>query len=203
MPRYIAFLRAVNVGGRIVKMDELRKVFEAMGLANVSTFIASGNVIFESRKTAAALETAIEKALRGSLGYDVTTMLRTPRELTAIVERVQVKDLQPTGVTLYVGFLKTEPAAAAVNAMAALSNDVDTLSVHGRELYWRCARSFSDSTVTGAKIEKLLKVPATIRNFTTVSRLAVNIPRAPRVKASTPAKTSRRRPQPSRKALLG
>ncbi len=47
MPRYVAFLRAVNVGGRIVKMDELRRLFAGAGFADVETFIASGNVIFD------------------------------------------------------------------------------------------------------------------------------------------------------------
>lgn len=172
MNRYIAFLRAVNVGGRIVKMDELRKILASAGLSNVSTFIASGNVIFEAKQTAASLETAIERTLKEALGYDVTTMIRTPGELMAVVERIEAKNLQPQGVTLYVGFLKNAPAASAAKAVVALSNGVDVLSVSGRELYWQCARSFSDSTVTGAKIEKLLKVPATVRNVTTVSKLA-------------------------------
>ena len=61
MPRYIAFLRAVNVGGRIVKMDELREHFAAAGFSDVETFIASGNVIFSSsaKSTAACLKLAI------------------------------------------------------------------------------------------------------------------------------------------------
>jgi uncharacterized protein (DUF1697 family) len=48
MPKHIAFLRAINVGGHIVKMDHLRRLFEALELAEVETFIASGNVIFEA-----------------------------------------------------------------------------------------------------------------------------------------------------------
>ena len=64
MPRYVAFLRAVNVGGRIVKMDALRGHFAAAGFANVETFIASGNVIFDTRaKAGPALEAKIEAAL--------------------------------------------------------------------------------------------------------------------------------------------
>ena len=171
MPRYVAFLRAINVGGRTVKMDRLRAIFEGAGLSNVATVIASGNVVFDSPRSAASLERAIEAALEAELGYAVATMLRTPAELAAIVDAVE-RDRLAEGVTLYVGFLKRVPAAAAVRAAVALSNEVDTLSVRGRELYWRCATAFSRSTLTGAKIEKQLQVAATLRNLNTVERLA-------------------------------
>ena len=69
MPRYVAFLRAINVGGHTVKMEDLRRLFETMGFANVETFIASGNVIFESKsKNTQAMERKIENHLRESLG---------------------------------------------------------------------------------------------------------------------------------------
>src|SRR5947209_14978939 len=86
MPRYIAFLRAINVGGHnIVKMDSLRQLFESLGFSNVETFIASGNIVFETkRKNAHALEREIENGLRQSLGYEVATFIRTDAELAAI-----------------------------------------------------------------------------------------------------------------------
>ncbi len=69
MPRYVAFLRAINVGGHTVKMDYLRMLFEALGFSNVETFIASGNVIFDSKATSAkALEKRIEHCLAEALG---------------------------------------------------------------------------------------------------------------------------------------
>jgi uncharacterized protein (DUF1697 family) len=72
MPRYVAFLRAINVGGHIVKMDALRRHFASLGFDDVETFIASGNVIFQSRSTAAAaLERRIEACLEERLGYEV------------------------------------------------------------------------------------------------------------------------------------
>jgi len=77
--RYAALLRAINVGGHTVKMKELCTLFEAMKLSNVRSVIASGNVLFESRAGAAALEARIEDGLRKSLGYDVETFLRTLR----------------------------------------------------------------------------------------------------------------------------
>ena len=74
MPKYFAFLRAINVGGHTVKMDYLRALFEALGFANVETFIASGNVIFETKsKDTNALQREIEKHLHQALGYEVAT----------------------------------------------------------------------------------------------------------------------------------
>ena len=83
MTRYIAFLRAINVGGHVVKMDALRGLFESLGFSNVETFIASGNVLFETNLNG-NLEKKIESKLREALGYDVATFIRTDAELKAI-----------------------------------------------------------------------------------------------------------------------
>src|SRR5258705_10757420 len=85
MPKYVAFLRAINVGGHTVKMDHLRSLFEAMGFANVETFIASGNAIFDSKiRNMKALEGKIEKALAAKLGYEVKTFIRSVTELAEV-----------------------------------------------------------------------------------------------------------------------
>ena len=86
MSRFIAFLRAINAGrGRTVKMDTLRRLFETLGVSRVTTFIGSGNVVFETTaKNAKTLERKIEKRLREALGYEVTTFIRTDAELAKI-----------------------------------------------------------------------------------------------------------------------
>ena len=171
--RYVAFLRAVNVGGRVVKMHQLQALCQSIPLDHVSTFIASGNVIFDSKKTPPQLETLIEKKLKAGLGYDVTTMVRAVPDLQRIVKHVTALGLEEGGSTrLYVGFLKLAPAAGKVKAVRALSNDIDVLSVNGSELYWTCRATLTESTVAGARLEKLLLGPATFRNFNTVRRLA-------------------------------
>src|SRR5690349_14004133 len=110
MPRYVALLRGINVGGHTVKMDPLRDEFERMGFANVSTFIASGNVVFESDEgEAAALETMIEQRLLQWLGYEVATFLRVDAEIARIAEHVAFPEAPryPTD-TEYVLFLRGE-----------------------------------------------------------------------------------------------
>ncbi len=137
MPRYVAFLRAINVGGHVVKMDPLRKMFESIGCSHVETVIASGNVIFDSpSKSAKALEKKIEDHLRKKLGYDVATFLRTPAELGEVVDYRPFKsaELDERGNVLYIGFLPDAPDAAAKKAVTKFVSDSDDFHVHGREL---------------------------------------------------------------------
>jgi uncharacterized protein (DUF1697 family) len=85
MPRYVALLRAVNVGGRTIKMDRLRAIFEELPFKNVETFIASGNVLFDSTaRDVAALERKIERHLEAKLGIEVGTYLRALDELPGV-----------------------------------------------------------------------------------------------------------------------
>lgn len=172
--RYVALLRAINVGGRTVKMDALRAIFEKkLGFANVSTFIASGNVIFESPGEPEALEERIEAALRSALGYEVTTFLRTPAELAAIAKykAFDAKTIASSHA-LYIAFMASQPTADARRALLAMATDNDLLNVHGRELYWLRRKHDTKSPFSGATIEKSSGKPATARNITTVRKLA-------------------------------
>src|SRR5262245_21910847 len=108
MPRYVAFLRAINIGGRVVKMERLRRLFEELSFDNVETFIASGNVLFESSaKNRAALEARIEKHLAEALGYEVAALVRTDDEVMAIAryQPFRDEDVKKAGAFV-VGFLK-------------------------------------------------------------------------------------------------
>jgi uncharacterized protein (DUF1697 family) len=117
--RYIAFLRAINVGSHIVKMDRLKQIFEKLKFKNVTTFIASGNLIFETAQAdPAALERKIEVALEKELGYRVDTFVRRPDQLLAIVEAHPFVSVEPGSASLYVTFLRQTPAAAACKRAA-------------------------------------------------------------------------------------
>jgi uncharacterized protein (DUF1697 family) len=175
MPRYVAFLRAINVGGHVVKMAELRKLFESMGLDGVETFIASGNVLFESpAKADRALEEKIEAHLKKRLGYAVDTFVRSIAELQAIAVYEPFSaadfDLDRTR-TLYVGFLAKPPAAADAKKLMALRTKDEAFQVHGREFYWISTVGIGQSVFSGALLEKTIRTPATLRNINTVRRL--------------------------------
>jgi uncharacterized protein (DUF1697 family) len=174
--RYVALLRAVNVGGRVVKMATLKRIFEGLRLAEVETFIASGNVIFRSATDPAALESLIERGLEKALGYPVVTFLRTTEEIGAVAERDPFGAPLPPGGRIYVGFFRDRPSAAARRSVMALTTPTDTLAMDGRELYWMCATPSMESNISGATLEKALGQPATLRNVNTVRRLAAKYP---------------------------
>ncbi|HST62010.1 MAG TPA: DUF1697 domain-containing protein [Longimicrobium sp.] len=175
--RYIAFLRAINVGKRLVKMDVLRTLFQEMGFAEVETFIASGNVIFTApAQDTRALETRIEAGLKKGLGYEVETFLRTPAELDAITRYRPFGD-DADGHTMYVNFVYEPLAKDAAERLEALRTEVDEFHVHGREFYWLARKKISESLVTGPQITKAIgKLPSTNRNITTVQKLAAKYP---------------------------
>ncbi|MDQ6830047.1 MAG: DUF1697 domain-containing protein [Gemmatimonadota bacterium] len=174
MTRYIAFLRAINVGGRVVKMDRLREIFEARKLRNVETFIASGNVIFDARGTdAAEVEQEIERHLKKTLGYEVATFLRTPAELAAIAihPAYGASESMPAEHSLLVGFMRSALNAEAHARLAACTSDVDEFRAHDRQTYWLCRTRLAETKVSGPRLEKALGSPVTFRNINTVRRL--------------------------------
>ena len=171
--RYVAFLRAINVGGHIVKMDQLRKLFEAIGFDNVATFIASGNVIFDSSsKSSAALEKKISVALEKALGYPVATFVRSADELARIAGHEPYDAAELTKGSLFVGLLPDVITPAEKKAIAAMETPVDALRVNAREIYWRAGKKWSDAQFSPAKMEKALRKPATFRNITTMRKIA-------------------------------
>lgn len=175
MDRLIAFLRAVNVGGHTIKMDLLRTLFGELGFENVETFIASGNVIFDTaERDIEQLESQVEAHLQQHLGYPVTTFVRTPHQLGSIVNLGQPNNLgkDDASYNLYIGFLKHIPAEAAQQKLFALCTPNDEFTISGREYYWIRRGLMSESTVTGAMIEKALGMPSTMRNITTLCKLA-------------------------------
>ncbi len=173
MPRQIAFLRAINVGGHTVTMADLRRHFEALGYANVETFIASGNVLFDSPKKPAVLEREIEAGLAKALGYEVATFVRTPAQVAAIAA-YQPFGGEPVakGHSLYATLLKAEPDAEAQKRVLALQSAVDAFHFHGREFYWHRRGGHDSTKFSGAQFERLIKAPGTARNINTFVRLA-------------------------------
>jgi uncharacterized protein (DUF1697 family) len=174
--RYIALLRGVNVGGHTVKMDRLRALFEALGYTAVTTYIASGNVIFETDQTdSVMLEQQIEGHLHEALGYAVKTFLRTSAELAAVASYVPFpsEELAADGVSLYVTFFQVEPTEEMRQRVLGLQTATDSFHIHGRELYWLLHTKLSESSYfSGTALEKAIALPGTQRNITTVRKLA-------------------------------
>ena len=158
-------------------MDRLRELFESLSFSEVGTVIASGNVLFDaSARSAADLERKIERHLEQALGYGVTTFLRSPAELAAIVSRQAYSaPALRTAHALWIAFLKSPPNKQARDRLMALACATDDFRVHGREVHWLRRATSSEALVTGASLEKALGAPMTARNVTTVRKLAAMV----------------------------
>lgn len=172
--RWVALLRAINVGKRLVKMDRLKAIFQEMGFSDVETFIASGNVIFSTdSRPQAELEKLIEAHLEQALGFSVPTFLRRPAELRAVVDSQPYDPAivaQP-GHTLYIDFMRSVPSSEAIERLMQLRTEFDELQVLGREVYWLARRSMHESKVSHDRIERALDLQGTMRNISSVSKL--------------------------------
>lgn len=174
MARAFAFLRAVNVGGRTVKMDQLRAVLASAGLTGVETFIASGNLVCDAAGQSASLERKIETALRQALGYEVTTFVRSGAQLAALVTREVFPAPQAAAAHgVYVAFLKQPAPPATQDALRALAGETEWFEFGEREVHWLSRVRFSESPFAAKNLlEKTLGGPATVRNTTTLRKLA-------------------------------
>ena len=162
MTKYVAFLRAINVGGHTVKMERLSGLFVSLGFARVETFIASGIVIFE---TAAKNSAALERAL----GYEVDTFVRTIQGTAEIEKRCPFRPKQKDDA-VYVAFLHEQLDDAGKSALTAVKNKMNDFAVIDHEIYWlRLKRD--DSIFLKNSLEKIVKTSTTLRNMTTVSKI--------------------------------
>jgi len=173
MPRYAAFLRGINVGGRKATKEQLRAGFEKIGCEDVTTFRASGNVVFTAAGGAAQLAARIERGLEQSLGYEVATFVRTAKEIKAIAahDPFDAGVVEAAKGKLHVVLLASKPAAQARKRVLALHTDDDRLALHGRELYWLPSGGLMESAVGMNGITNAVG-PNTMRTKGTVEQLA-------------------------------
>jgi uncharacterized protein (DUF1697 family) len=160
MARYAAFLRGINVGGHRITNDELRKACEAVGLEDVATFRASGNVMFADQddQDRDAIVDRIESGLGETLGYEVPVFLRTAAEVTAIAEHqpFPAKLVAASAGKLQVSLLAEKPSAQAKKTVLALADDEDRLALRDRELYWLPSGGLMESQLDQNAVEAAL-----------------------------------------------
>jgi uncharacterized protein (DUF1697 family) len=169
--KYIAFLRAINVGGTtIIKMADLKKMFESFGYENVQTYIQTGNVIFESAETrASTLEAQIERQLEDASGKPIRVFVRTMREVAQLVEDCPFDP--GDGETVHVVILGKKPGKKNIAELEALRSAADDFAIDGKQAF-NLRRDRESSVFTNNLIEKVLGVPGTTRNLTTMKKIA-------------------------------
>jgi uncharacterized protein (DUF1697 family) len=180
MTRYITFLRAINVGGNNVKMDALRQIFQAPGLSKIETFIASGNVIFETQaQDPRVLEQKIQLMLLSTLGYQVAVFLRMDHEVASIANYRSFSQAElDRAAALNVAFLKDTPDKHAIEKLLALKTAIDDFHIHEREIYWLCQKKQSESTFSNAVLEKTIGKQSTLRGINTIKKITQKYPPA-------------------------
>ena len=171
MTTYVAFLAGINVGGRRVTMDRLRASFEKLGYDDVSTFIASGNVIFKGSGAAKAMEHRIAKHMERELGFSVNVFVRSASALAKAIDATPFTRVK-AGETVAIGFMATAPSAAARKAIEALSTKQDRFVVLGKELHWHARGGLGQTSVSGNAMTKALGQPFTVRNIKSLRKLA-------------------------------
>lgn len=177
MTTYIALLRGINVGGnRIIKMLDLKAMFQSLGVNNVRTYIQSGNVVFESdEESQNLLSGTIERQIKEVFGFDVSVIIRSVEEMEQVIVQ------NPFPITekedfkrWYVSFLPAEPSTESLEKLRIYENGPDQIRFVGREMYVLYEVSVSQSALFKIPFEKILGMPITARNWNTVNKL-VNV----------------------------
>lgn len=173
MLRYVAFLRGINLGRRRLEMGRLRGHFEELGLEDVETFLASGNVVFRAAPgSQSALEARIEAHLAGALGYEVDTFLRSLAELEEVARFDGLPPGEGGGWTPHVVFLREPAGESVVQRLRELETEDDRFVARGREVYWLRRGGLTDSVVSAADLARALGgATHTMRNLNTVRRI--------------------------------
>jgi len=172
MTRRVGFLRAVNVGKRTVAMSRLAEIVGELGYGEAWTYINSGNVAFDATGRRADIEASIEQALEAEYGFEVTTFVRTPAEIRAVLA---VEPFPVTGDdTYFVTFLKSAPTTGVAAELESFSNDFDTLVVNGLEVHWRMRGKSTDTTLK-KKHWNVLGEHSTSRNVTMLRKLLAKL----------------------------
>lgn len=175
MNKYVAFLRGINVGGhKSVKMDELKKTFDSMEFKNVKTVLASGNVIFETPKTATnTLSKKIAEKLRETFGFEIGVIIRTIEELHHISNSDPFKGIKVTPQTrLYITFLSEKSKSSLKIPYESLDKNYKILKLSANEICSVLTITPISKTVGLMDIlEKEFGKKVTTRNWNTIIRL--------------------------------
>jgi uncharacterized protein (DUF1697 family) len=170
MPRFIAFLRGINVGGRSVKKEKLQETFSSLGFENVSTFKQSGNVIFETNAEGIhELEERIMAKLQTVLDYSVPVFLRSTEQLKSVVKMESFKGQNSECSSFLVTFLN-ELSPVAFTSQLPLTipkSTAQVISAHGTEVF-SVTHGGGEGALPNPFIESKLKVKATTRNLNVV-----------------------------------
>ena len=168
---YIGLLRGINVGGKVLKMADLKDAVAELGFGGVKTYLQSGNLVFRaSRAGSEALGAKIAKAIDVATGMDVHVMIRSAAEWDTVVDDNPFPAAVAAPKTLYAFILGRQPDKALTGDLAGKDFGTEQWKIVGDALYLHTPDGFGKSRL-GNSIERMLKVPMTGRNWNTVLKL--------------------------------
>jgi uncharacterized protein (DUF1697 family) len=173
MPRLVALLRGVNLGGkRRVAMADLRALLEELGYEDVRTHLQSGNAVLTTGDAAAKVAEDVQAAIAERLGLDVVVTVRTAAQMARIVEADRLGDVADDPAKRMVIFLPKRPSRRAVAAIEAMDFGDERAEAAGGEVYAWCPGGIGRSALMAALGDPKLTPGGTARNWRTVTRLA-------------------------------
>ncbi|MBV9214631.1 MAG: DUF1697 domain-containing protein [Acidobacteria bacterium] len=181
MPRYVALLRGINVGGKnMIKMEKLRETFAGLGFENVKTYINSGNIAFDCRSPRvskgltpdAILAAKIRTAIKTDFGFDISTMVRSMDEMNNIVNNNPYVGKFDDDRYCHVFFLEKALTAEQESLLMEHATNDEFITVHGNTVYNMLKISILDSALGKGFLDRKLKIVNTARNWRTTKTLA-------------------------------
>ncbi|KOY83450.1 DUF1697 domain-containing protein [Lysinibacillus macroides] len=177
MTKYIALLRGINVGGHNqIKMAALREALQILALQNIQTYIQSGNILFDSGESEAVLQQQIQAILQETFAITSTVILRTAEEFQAIMKQCPFSEQDiaeasatAVGECLHVAFLPAIPTKANAEKLLSYANDKERCVIEGRNIYLLFYHSIRNAKL-GQQLPQL-ELPATVRNWKTITKL--------------------------------
>lgn len=174
MKTLISLLRGINVSGhKRVGMADLKQLYESLGLANVQTYVQSGNVVFDSAKSdQAKLAALIEAQIERTYNYAVSVFIREARDFQRLLSHNPfLKGRQVAPTQLHVTFLYRSPPKSVVSSLQTPSSGADEFAIKGQEIFLFCPDGYGRTKLSNNFFERKLSVPATTRNWNTVNAL--------------------------------
>ena len=168
---YIALLRGINVGGKVLKMADLKQAVAALGFEEVQTYLQSGNMVFRAHQAGNdVLAGRISSAIREHKSMDVTVMVRDAREWDKIISGNPYRQAHEFPKTVHTFILDEMPEVARLETLKAKEAGREEWQIVDGTLYLHTPDGFGKS-VLGNVIERILRVPMTARNWNTVLAL--------------------------------
>ena len=174
METYIALLRGINVSGqKKIKMVELRAHLAELPLQNIRTYVQSGNVIFQSKKTDTAhLAKQVEEKILEKYGFEVVVLIKTVDDLVNVLENNPfLNERQEDTSRLFVTFLSEPPDPIKLEKLKEVIYHPEEYILSGKDIYFFSPRGYGKAKMNNNFFENKLKVSATTRNWKTVNTL--------------------------------